>query len=300
MMGNIDGSAFALGAALGIGALAIVLLTRCWFRVQEGYLATLTTFGAAELEHAAVGLLAGEPRRLRTWGPGLHRKKPWQRVVAVAMMEQSLDLSEENESRSAIATDGTILRLDSVLRYTPLPERLYDFLCGMRAPLDHIAGLFTCLLRSEIANFGTDAAMGSFALIRSQRGRLNEQIDGFSREQIGDRYGVRFHAVDLTDISPPEELAEALNALMQAQTAAETLYFRAESDCQQRILAAEQGVRIAQANAGAIELEMKTLAGFLLELEQNGTLASYVARRRQEILAQARTVYWNELNGARP
>ncbi len=286
-----------LGLLVGLGAYAAWTVSRCFFRVGEGHLAVRSTFGAAEL-------LGDGSSRLRTWGPGLHTKAPWQHVIVVSMMEQSLDLSGETGGRTAMAEDGTILRFDSILRYVPVEAELARFLFGLRSPKDHITGLFTCLLRNEIANFRAPAPAaleggrvdfalqaGSYALIRRERAMLNEHIERFCREQIGGRYGVRFNAVDLADILPPDEIADGLNAVIHARTDAEARFLRAEGECQQRLLASEKGVDIARARALAVETEIRTLAGHLRELAQKGTLDLYLARRREEVLSESRAVF---------
>ena len=284
------------GAALYV---AFVFVGQCTFRIDQGYLGALTNFGAAVKQ--------GES--LKTYPPGLHAKWPWQQVHRVAMMEQNLDLSGQEGGSAAMAEDGTVLRLDSMLRYVPHEAELEGYLFGMKNPTEHITGLFTCLLRNEIANFRKDSGdalalpgagfdfathAGSYALIRRERGLLNRRIAEFCRTQIGDRYGVRFNAVDLTDILPPDELADALNAVIQAHTDAEARYFRAEGESQQRIMAAERGVAIASARAAAIETEIRALGAYLSELSAAGTLAPYVARRRAEVLSESRVVYLKE------
>jgi len=276
-----------IGFAVGLAAFGLFLAGRCFFRVEQGHLATLTSFGAA--------VRAGE--RLRTFGPGLHFKLPWQKVVGVLMMERNLVLSGEHGGTTAMAQDGTVLRFDSILRFAPVEKALEHFLFDLRAPLDHITGLFTCLLRNEIANFKTadaqaaEEAAGSYALIRRERKLLNARIEEFSRAEIGRRYGVQFNAVDLTDILPPDELADALNAVMNAQNEADAALHRAEAECAQRVVAAERGVEIAEARAQAAEVEIAELARFLHELHRQGTLPLYVARRRAEVLSQSRTLF---------
>ncbi|MFO0650915.1 MAG: SPFH domain-containing protein [Polyangiales bacterium] len=228
-------------------------------------------------------------------GPWLHTKAPWQDVTVVSMMEQSLDLAGETGGRTAMAEDGTILRFDSILRYVPVEGELSRFL-RPPAPRSN-TGLFTCLLRNEIANFRAPASTprsegafdfalqaGSYAVIRRERQKLNEHIEQFCREQIGGRYGVRFNAVDLTDILPPDEIADGLNAVIHASTEAETRFLRAEGECHQRLLASEKGVDIARARASAIETEIRTLSRFS-ELHKQGTLGMYIARRRAEVLS---------------
>jgi regulator of protease activity HflC (stomatin/prohibitin superfamily) len=292
-----------LGLALGFLLYLVTIAYRCTFRVDEGHLAILVTFGKAET-------VDGKKGRLVTYGPGLHAKKPWQRVIVVSMKEQTLDLHGESGGGAAMADDGTILRLEPFVRYVPVEEDLYEFLFGMHRPLEHINGLFTCLLRNEIANFrvpseGSTALTaesrfdfekqaGSYALIRRERRLLNERIEAFCREKIAYRYGVRFNAVDLADILPPDELADALNAVIQAQSEADARIHRVEAECQQRILSAERGVKIARAAAGAVEAEIRKLAAFLEELDTRAVLDAYVARRRAEVASESRALFVKE------
>ncbi|MDB4942887.1 MAG: hypothetical protein JWP97_2421 [Labilithrix sp.] len=293
---------FAVGLVVGLVVALAALLLRCTFRVDEGHLAVLTTFGKAETSDGK--------RRLVTHGPGLHGKKPWQAVRTVSVKEQNLDLNAEEGGGTAMADDGTILRLDSFVRYVPVPEVLYEHLFGVERPLEHITGLFTCLLRNEIANFrgqaddGPEAPLstrfdfagqaGSYALIRRERRLLNERIQSFCHEKIDDRYGVRFVAVDLADILPPDELADALNAVMQSHSEAGAMLFRSEAECQQRVLAAEHGIRIARTRAGAVEVEIRGLSAFLEDLDRENVLDAYVARRRAEVSSESRAVFMKE------
>ena len=169
-----------LGIVLGFCLYGLMVLSQCYFRVGEGHVAVLTTFGAVE-RAGDVGL--------RTYGPGLHRKRAWQKVVMVPTMEQSVDLSGEKGGQMAMAEDGTVLRFDSILRYQPIEARLEEFLFGLRAPIEHITGLFTCLLRNEIANFRAEGSLrsdlaradlsaggGAYALIRRERVALDHDV----------------------------------------------------------------------------------------------------------------------------
>lgn len=301
------------GIAIGLSLYLIIAALRSSFRVPEGHVATLEHFGAAVFEDE-------KKKALKLYPPGLHFKWPWEHAHSICLMEQNLDLSGESEGRSAMTEDGTVLRFDSILRYAPVKEHLYEFVYGMRSPLEHIKGLFTCLLRNEIANFrtrkpvveadapegavGTSVAVGglsihhdqagSYALLRRERRLLNEHIETFCRERIGGRYGVRFNAVDLVDILPPDELADALNSVMFAHAEAQAAYFRAEGDCQQRVMAAERGVAIAREHARATEVEVMTLGRALTQLKEGKVLDSYVKRRREEVLSEARVVYVKE------
>lgn len=282
-----------IGIILGIAAYMGHLLLRCFFRVQEGHRALLTSFGAI------VGDATGRPF---TFGPGLHRKAPWQVVHSVSVMEQNLDLSTQEGGRTAMTEDGTVLRFDSVLRYTPVPAQLHRYIFAMRSPREHIVGLFASLLRNELANIRSSKAdrsasselpaeAGSYALVRGARHQLNARIAEFCRDHLGDQYGIEFRAVDLTDMLPPDELADALNAVMRARTEAQANYARAEASCSQQLLSARRGVEIARDSANAMEAEILQLSSYLSQMNKNNTLDLYVRRRRAEVYSESRTVF---------
>ncbi len=287
---------FEIGLGVGIAIAAVWFARGASFRVDEGQRAVLTSFGAAKRKgHALV-----------TFGPGLHGKMPWERVKRVSMREQSLELSGENGQR-VMAEDGTVLRLDASLRYTPEEAVLDRFLFGLARPVEHINGLFTCLLRGEIANMVKPAttenmsahaemaeAAGSYGLIRRERNLLNQRLSDASKRRLGDVYGVKFSAVDLIDILPPDELADALNAVMNARSEADSQRFKAESESSQQLLSAQQGVEIARTHAAAVQIEMDTLAGHLASLEKDGVLSLYVERRQAEVLSESRVQYVND------
>lgn len=288
-----------IGFVLGLVAVTAAWLLTGLFRVEEGELAVLTRFGAAVVEPGT--------HRLVTFGPGLRYRLPWLHVHKVAIKEQIIDLTGRQGGLQAMAADGTVLRIDCILRFTPVKEELHHYLFDLEQPQEHIKGLFVCLLRNEIANVRGEGAVpfdtngggplarehvdgSSYALIRSDRRPLSQRIEEFC-SQIGKRYGVRFDAVDITDILPPDELRDALNAVMHARADVNVAYARAQAECQRRELAAVRGVDIAHARARAVEEEIDVLAGHLAKLEGNGTLERYVQRRRQEVLSQSRALF---------
>lgn len=303
-----------LGVVIGLSVVGLYALSRSFFRVEEGHVAVLTVFGAAQRHEDPSSRKSShaqteKPRALVTYGAGLHTKAPWAHVHAVSLMEQNLALSGD-EGSTAMAADGTVLRFDSVLRIQPQQEELEQYLFGLRAPREHVMGLFSCLLRNEIANFGVRAGdarnaveaealatvdhevgQSSYALILRNRQNLNARIEAFCRDEIADRYGLRFHGVDLTDILPPDELAEALNAMINAEKEAEEALSRAEAECAQQVLAASRGVAIAEARASAAEIEIAGLSRYLDDLRAKGVLERYVARRRAEVFAEARSTF---------
>lgn len=286
---------FAMGLLIGIALFLWWVAKDCFFRVEEGQVAVVIRFGAAR--HGADGKLA-------LFGPGLHFKWAFEQVKVVSLREQLITLGGEAGAEPMMLNDGTVIRLQSMLRYAPQREGISKYLFGLHHRKEHVAGLFSSLLRNEIANvkapppsqtdlktLGDDLG-GAFSLVRRDRKLLNDRISDFAKK-LQD-YGVTFEAVDITDIHPPDELADALNAVMSARAEAESMRFRSQSECAQRVMAAEQGVAIAKTRAGAVEEEITELGRHLGELEKSGVLEAYLARRRAEVLSEARTVYVKE------
>lgn len=305
----MDMDQLIIGVAAGLTLCGLWLLTRSFFRVEEGEVALLSRFGALE----RVG------GRARTYPPGLHLKAPWTRAIRVEIKEQNLDLTAGEGGHTAMTRDGTLLRFESILRFRPSLDQLERYALGLQHPREHVTSLFTCLLRSEIATYGgdeparelepeaggaprsalarlaetrlADTTGGAYARIRRERGELNARIARQVGARVEARYGVVFSAIDLTDILPPDELADALNAVLSARSTADTHIARAESEARQRLVAAERGVEIAAQRARAAEIEARSLGAYLSELDAGGVLDAYVARRRAEILSDAKSVF---------
>lgn len=286
---------FLTGLLAGFGLFLWWVAKDCFFRVEEGHVAVVTRFGAAR---------RGPDGKLALFGPGLHFKWAFEEVKVVSLREQLITLGGEQGAEPMMLNDGTVIRLQSMLRYAPQRDGISKYLFGLHHRKEHVAGLFSSLLRNEIANVKgpvlkadlktlTEDLGGSFALVRRDRKLLNDRIGEFAKKELGD-YGVHFEAVDITDIHPPDELADALNAVMSARAEAESMRFRGQSDCAQKVLAAEQGVEIARTRASAVEAEIDELALHLEQLDKAGVLDAYLSRRRAEVMSESRTVYLNE------
>ena len=277
------------GILIGLFGYLVWSAGKLAMNVEEGEVAVLTSFGATQK------LPSGA---LSVFNSGFHWKWPWQKVCRVSLKEQSLDLAGKTGGLTIMTADGTNLHVDSSLRYQAVRTALETFLFGLDQPHEHITRLFACLLRSGIANIDsaredvaqTDAE-SSFAVVRRERRRLNDRIAAFCNSEISGRYGVRFSAVDLTDILPPQDLVDALNAVINSRLESETAVAREEADCKRRILGAERGVEVAQARAEAVEHEIDGIGLFLGELADKKTLSDYVSRRKTEVMTQSKTLY---------
>lgn len=273
-----------LGILIGCALFALLVAGASMFRVNEGHVAVLTRFGAA---------------RPNLHGPGLHAKAPWDRALIVPTHEQTLAFVGEHDGLRILTADGTLLRFDCAVRWVPVVPELPRLLFDLTAPIPHVKDRFACILRAEVAAFEATTEQsadwirhaGSYATIRRDLSRLRDNIEAACARRIGSAYGVRFIAVDIVDILPPDDLADGLNAVIQAEAESAAAFYRSQGECQQRVLSAHSGVDIARAHALAAETELRTLGHHLGELDRNGTLADYVARRRDETLAESRTLY---------
>ncbi|MBX9838301.1 MAG: hypothetical protein K2X69_08270 [Silvanigrellaceae bacterium] len=285
-----------IGFSIGIIIYFIFMIKNSFFQVNEGSIAVLTSFGKIITSKNA-------SENIKTYEPGLHIKMPWHKIKMISTMEQMIELSGEEGGTMTMASDGTLLRIDSKLRFTPLKSNIYSFLFSLEKPLEHIKGLFVCLLHKEIGSFENSKPksetnsiklndqISSYASIRSDRGILHKKILDYCKNKITNNYGIEFNGVDITDILPPDELAEALNAVINAQSEAQRLYALTEAECEQKLLAAQKGISIAKAKAKATEEDIKKITEILEKLQINGTLNLYLERRSCEVFSDSKISY---------
>lgn len=290
---------FLLGLLIGVALFVWWMAKDCFVLVAEGQVAVITRFGAAK---------KNPDGSLKLHEPGFHFKWAFEEAKVVSLREQLITLGADGGAEPMMLNDGTVIRLHANLRYAPQRDGIMKYLFGLHHRKEHVAGLFSSLLRNEVANVKAAPATGSidkldedlnnaFALVRRDRKLLNDRIADFARTQLRD-YGVVFQSVDITDLHPPDELADALNAVMSARAEADSMRFRSQSECAQRVMAAERGVEIATAKAAGVEVEIDELGHHLAALDQAGVLDAYVERRKVEVLSDAKTVYLKE-GGAR-
>lgn len=291
---QFDLMSLLLGMSLGGCGLGLFMVWKSHFLVEEGHRAVIVRFGAVIRDNNQLEFANEAP--LKVFGPGAHWKKPWDKVIVFSTMERVIDLTGEQGGKHAMAADGTVLRLDSKIRFYPRAEEYYSYLFELKNPMGHIRELFTCIIRNEIANFqnssiGDENLLGSYSLIRQERQRLNEQVQFICRHQIGDVYGIEFRGVDLMDIVPPHELESALNGIQNAKSEAETLYWKAEGDARQKLVAAEQGVEIARLRAEAESIELETIAKTIRKLIAEGNINSFIRHKKTELVGDSKMLF---------
>lgn len=273
-----------VGLLIGAALVALYLFVRSSFRIDNGNLGVLTVFGRFVRDGA----------HARTYGPGLHWKAPWARVVEVSLAERSVSMTEEGALAFVLAGDGTRLRVNARLRYRVEPTRVMTYLAEAKDAREHLRSLFQLIVREQIARFEQrPEELSAYTALRLRMNELQQRTLEAMKDPARDEYGVEVIAVDYLQVDPPEELVDALNAVITAESEAHALVARTDLQCQQRVLSAEQAVAIANAHALAVEAEIRTVGQELASLADQGVLRDYVHRRRLEVLGGSRRVYLN-------
>jgi len=273
---------YLIGFGVGISALLIISLLFSWFRVEEGHAVVLTRFGAPVRD--ADGLI-------RLFSSGLHLKWPWEHAHEFSLMERMMKIGEGGGNSLVRAGDGIIVLVDWPARFRFDPRDAEKFLFGTHAPVQHLMETFRAMVAEEIGRFGSEKVeSGTYAELRKDRKVLDKAISN-RVDGLRDRYGIEFRAVDLAEILPPADLAEALNGIQKVKAQFETLKKRVEAECERKLLSAEHGVEIARIRAEASEKEIRVLGETVGALESSGSLDAYIRRRRDESGFAARSVY---------
>lgn len=279
-----------IGALAGAGLVLVAILVRAGARIDNGSIAVLTKFGRFVRDHKGAAI---------TLRPGFHWHAPWARVHAVSLAERNIAFGKDT-AIEALASDGTRIRVNARLRFRVDPSHVATFLAEAKDAPQHLAGLFRLTMREQIARFEQKPdELAAYTALRLRMNELQQRTLDAMKESALVEYGVEVIAVDLLQIDPPEELVDALNGVITAESEANALVSRTELQCQQRMVAAEHAVTIASARARAQESEIRTVGVELGALADQGVLRDYVARRRVEVLGGSRRVYLNHLPATR-
>jgi regulator of protease activity HflC (stomatin/prohibitin superfamily) len=271
---------FIPGFGIGIAIAFILLVPFCYFSVAEGHVASLETFGKAE--RAPDGTLI-------IHGPGIHKKKPWQKANTLSVMERIIGVSKDQHTYSTLARDGSTLHLKSKIRIQADPKLTERLLYGVENPIRQVRNFLACSLSGEVAKFGEKASPGDvFLHLRKQKREFLESFSKNSKDHLVRVYGIDLVGVDLIDITPPDELAGSLNSVQTARADADALVAKAEATREKMIYSASENLIIARSKAQAAETEIRVLSEKLAELKTRGSLSEYVDRRKNEVYHQAR------------
>jgi len=269
-----------VGFIIGTAITFIFLSFYTYFQVEEGHCASVSSFGKAKRNSDGSLLL---------WEPGMHSKLPWEKVHHLSLMEKKLDLGLDGNPFQTMARDGTTLSIQASVRLRAKKDKADHLLYGIENPMQHIQDFLSCVLRSEIANFGEGLEPGDvFIQLRNQQPELRTAFEAAASTILSENFGVELLGLDIVDLSPPQELANAMNGVQTARADSESMIARAYALREKKLYSAKKRLEISKKEAMAAELEMTTIGQNLLSLFKNGTLSEYVTRRKDEVYKQSK------------
>ena len=223
----------------------------------------------------------------KTWGAGLHIKIPLLERVAskVSLKEQVLDF----EPQHVITKDNVGISVDSVVFCKVFNSK--DFTYGVENALTGLENLSATTLRSILGEMDLDNAL-------SGRDQINARMEKVLDEST-DPWGLKVTRVELKNIDPPREIADAMSkqmkaerekrqTVLEAQAHQESVITRAEGDKKAKVLAAEAEseaqVRIAEGKAEAIKKVYDAEAAGIRMLREAGIDESVLRLKSIEAL----------------
>lgn len=223
----------------------------------------------------------------KTWGAGLHIKIPLLERVAskVSLKEQVLDF----EPQHVITKDNVGILVDSVVFCKVFNSKDYTY--GVENALAGLENLSATTLRSILGEMDLDNAL-------SGRDEINARMEKVLDEST-DPWGLKVTRVELKNIDPPKEIAEAMSkqmkaerekrqTVLEAQAHQESVITRAEGDKKAKVLAAEAEceaqAKVAEGKAEAIRKLYEAEASGLKYLREAGIDESVLKLKSIEAL----------------
>lgn len=204
-----------------------------------------------------------------TWQAGLHIKIPFlEKVVAkISLKEQVFDYLPQ----SVITRDNVSISINAVVFSKVFDPYKYNY--GIEDAMVGLENLSATTLRNVVGEMELDECLSS-------RESINAKMQ-VALDEATDDWGLKVRRVEIKDIEPPREIAEAMSrqmkaerekrqAVLEADAHRESVIRRAEGEKQAKVLAAEAErdakIAIAEGEARSIERTYSAQAKGLEEL----------------------------------
>lgn len=162
-----------------------------------------------------------------TWEVGLHFKVPLIDKISrkVSLKEKVIDFPPQ----PVITKDNVTMEIDTVIYFQITDPKLYCY--GVENPMNAIENLTATTLRNIIGELELDESLTS-------REHINSKIR-IVLDDATDPWGIKINRVEVKNITPPEDIQNAMEKQMRAERERREAILRAEGEKRSAVLIAE-------------------------------------------------------------
>lgn len=196
----------------------------------------------------------------KTLEVGIHFRIPFVDRISnkISIKERVVDFNPQ----PVITKDNVTMMIDTVVFFQITDPKLYVY--GVEKPILAIENLSVTTLRNIIGELELDETLTSRDIVN---GKMRSILD-----QATDSWGIRINRVELKNITPPQEIQDAMEKQMKAERERRELILKAEGEKRSAILLAEgekeSTILIAESKKQAAIKEAEGQAAAILSIQR--------------------------------